>query len=271
MAEEVYHCIAPDETASRLRTHIEKGLSSSEIEKRVKEHGYNELTEKPRPGFLKMLLDQFNNFLIIILIIAAIVSLALGEYVDAIAIMTIVVINAIVGVIQESKAEQALAALKKMAAPNAQVIRDGHQQTIASRELVPGDIVLIEAGNYVPADMRLVEGFNLKIEEASLTGESVPVEKVAAVVLDKEIPLGDRKNSAFMSTLVTYGRGKGIVTGTGMHTQMGLIADMLQSYEEEATPLQNKLDQLAKVLASGVWPFAASFLYGALSGTLTWG
>jgi Ca2+-transporting ATPase len=268
MAEEVYHCIAPDETATRLRTHIEKGLSSSEVEKRVKEHGYNELTEKPRPGFLKMLLDQFNNFLIIILIIAAIVSLLLGEYVDAIAIMVIVVINAVVGVVQESKAEQALAALKKMAAPNAQVIRDGHQQTLASRELVPGDIVLIEAGNYVPADMRLVEGFNLKIEEASLTGESVPVEKEAAVVLDKEIPLGDRRNTAFMSTLVTYGRGKGIVTGTGMHTQIGMIADMLQSYEEEATPLQNKLDQLAKVLGVGCLGICAIiFIWGLIRDT----
>ena len=268
MAEEVYHCIAHDETAERLGTHIEKGLSSKEVEQRIKEHGYNELTEKPRPGFLKMLLDQFNNFLVIILIIAAIVSLLLGEYVDAIAIMVIVVINAIVGVIQESKAEQALAALKKMAAPNAQVIRDGHQQTIASRDLVPGDIVLVEAGNYVPADMRLVEGFNLKVEEASLTGESVPVEKEAAVVLDKEIPLGDRRNSAFMSTLVTYGRGKGIVTGTGMHTQIGMIADMLQSYEEEQTPLQNKLDQLAKVLGIGCLSICAViFIWGIIRDT----
>ena len=146
----------------------------------------------------------------IILIVAAVVSLLLGEYVDAVAIMVIVVLNAVVGVVQESKAEAALAALKKMAAPNAQVIRGGHQVTIPSRELVPGDIVLIEAGNYVPADMRLVESVNLKVEEASLTGESVPVDKNANVVLDKEIPLGDRKNSAFMSTLVTYGRGKGL-------------------------------------------------------------
>ena len=138
--------------------------------------------------------------------------------------MVIVVLNAVVGVIQESKAEQALAALKKMAAPNAQVIRDGHQMTVPGREIVGGDIVLLEAGNYVPADLRLVESVNLKVEEASLTGESVPVEKNAAVVLDKEIPLGDRKNTAFMGTLITYGRGKGLVTGTGMNTQIGLIA-----------------------------------------------
>ncbi|MBN1104424.1 MAG: HAD-IC family P-type ATPase, partial [Deltaproteobacteria bacterium] len=190
MTEQVCHCMAVDQTASHLQTHLENGLSTAEVEKRQREQGFNELTEKPRPGFLKMLLDQFNNFLVIILIVAAVVSLLLGEYVDAIAIMVIVALNAVVGVVQESKAEQALAALKKMAAPNAQVIRDGHQVTIPSRELVPGDIVLIEAGNYIPADMRLIESVNLKVEEASLTGESVPVEKVAGVVLDKEIPLG---------------------------------------------------------------------------------
>ena len=137
-----------------------------------------------------------------------------------------------------------------MAAPNAQVIRDGHQVTVPGRELVPGDLVLLEAGNYVPADMRLVSSVNLKVEEASLTGESVPVEKNAAVMLDKEIPLGDRKNSAFMSTMVTYGRGKGLVTGTGMNTQIGMIAEMIQSYEDEDTPLQQKLQQLGKVLGT---------------------
>ena len=177
----------------------------------------------------------------IILIVAAVIAALLGEYVDALAIMCIVILNAIIGVVQESKAEQALAALKKMAAPNAQVIRDGQQLTVPARELVPGDIVLLEAGNYVPADLRLVTSVNLKIEEASLTGESVPVEKQAALVLDGDAPLGDRRNCAFLSTLITYGRGKGIVTGTGMHTQIGLIAEMIQSYEEEDTPLQKKL------------------------------
>lgn len=160
-------------------------------------------------------------------------------------------LNAVVGVVQESKAEKALAALRKMASPNARVIRDGHQITVPSRELVPGDIVTIEAGNYIPADLRLIESINLKIEEASLTGESVPAEKDAKTFLDKEIPLGDRKNSVFMSTVVTYGRGSGIVVATGMHTQIGLIAEMLQSYEAEPTPLQKKLDQLAKMLGVG--------------------
>ncbi len=242
------HCLSTDETGQHFATHLEKGLTPEEARERLNKYGPNELQEKPRPGFLQMLLAQFNNFLIMILIVAAIVSLLLGEYVDAIAIITIVILNAVVGVVQESKAEAALAALKKMAAPNAQVIRGGHQMTIPSRELVVGDIVLIEAGNYIPGDMRLIESVNLKVEEASLTGESVPVDKNASVVLDKEIPLGDRRNSAFMSTLVTYGRGKGLITGTGMHTQIGMIAEMLQSYEDEQTPLQQKLDQLAKML-----------------------
>jgi P-type Ca2+ transporter type 2C len=248
MEERHYHCLAVDDTGNQFATHLEKGLTPEEATERLKTHGPNELTEKPRPGFLTLLFGQFNNFLVIVLIIAAVVSLLLGEIVDAVAIMIIVVLNAVVGVIQESKAEAALAALKKMAAPNAQVIRGGRQMTVASRELVPGDVVLLEAGNYVPADMRLTESVNLKIEEASLTGESVPVEKNANVVLDKDIPLGDRKNSAFMSTLVTYGRGRGLVTSTGMHTQIGQIAEMLQSYEEEETPLQQKLNQLAKTL-----------------------
>ncbi len=226
---------------SEFQTHADLGLSGTEAAERLGRIGPNELSERPRPGFLALLWDQFNNYLVIILIIAALISLALGEYVDSMAIMIIVVLNSVVGVIQESKAEQALAALKKMSAPNAQVIRDGVQSAIPGRELVPGDIVLLEAGNYVPADLRLIESVNLKIEEASLTGESVPVDKFATPVLDKEASLGDRKNSAFMSTLITYGRGKGLVIGTGMNTQIGIIAEMIQSYEDEETPLQKKL------------------------------
>jgi Ca2+-transporting ATPase len=250
MHDQEAHAKHVDHVVATLQAHLEHGLTSAEARERLQKFGPNELTEKPRPGFLALLWDQFNNYLVIILIIAAVISFALGEWVDAIAIMCIVVLNAVVGVIQESKAEQALAALKKMAAPNAQVIRDGHQVTVPGRELVAGDLVLLEAGNYVPADMRLVSSVNLKVEEASLTGESVPVEKNAAAVLDKEIPLGDRKNSAFMSTMVTYGRGKGLVTGTGMNTQIGMIAEMIQSYEDEDTPLQQKLQQLGKVLGT---------------------
>ena len=250
MRDQHAHAKPLNEVAAAFQAHLEQGLTAQEARERLQKLGPNELTEKPRPGFLALLWDQFNNYLVIILIIAALIALALGEWVDSIAIMCIVVLNAIVGVIQESKAEQALAALKKMAAPNAQVIRDGHQITVAGRELVPGDVVALEAGNYVPADMRLISSVNLKVEEASLTGESVPVEKNAAAVLDQEIPLGDRKNSAYMSTMVTYGRGKGLVTGTGMNTQIGMIAEMIQSYEDEDTPLQQKLQQLGKVLGT---------------------
>jgi Ca2+-transporting ATPase len=244
------HAQPINDVVREFQTHLEQGLSQKEAQERLRKFGGNELTEKPRPGFLALLWDQFNNYLVIILIVAAVIAALLGEYVDSIAIMCIVVLNAVIGVIQESKAEQALAALKKMSAPNAQVIRDGYQITVASRELVPGDIVLLEAGNYVPADLRLVTTVNLKVEEASLTGESVPVEKNAALVLDQEAGLGDRKNSAFLSTMVTYGRGKGLVTGTGMRTQIGLIAEMIQSYEEEDTPLQQKLEHLGKVLGT---------------------
>ena len=195
-----------------------------------------------------MVIDQLKDFLIIILLVAALVSMVLGEFIDAGVIMAIVVLNAVIGVVQESKAEKSLAALKKMAAPVAKVIRDGHVMDLPSRELVPGDIVLLETGNYVPADVRLIEAINLKIEEAALTGESVPVEKDSSLVLPADANLGDRRNCGFMSTTVTYGRGKGIVIGTGMNTQIGKIAQMIQEVEQEATPLQLKLEQLGKTL-----------------------
>jgi len=268
MNSQEIHALAIHEAAREYETHIEQGLTSEQAHQRLAQYGANELVERPRPGFLKLLFDQFNNFLVIILIVAAVISLFLGEVVDAVAIMAIVALNAILGVVQESKAEQALAALKKMAAPSAFVIRDGHRISIPAKELAPGDIVLLEAGNYVPADMRLLETVNLKVEEASLTGESVPVNKDARMVLDRDIPLGDRKNTAFMSTLITYGRGTGLVTATGMHTQIGMIAEMLQSYEEEDTPLQQKLDQLGKFL--GIFSLAICvviFVYGVIRDT----
>jgi Ca2+-transporting ATPase len=268
MQDRESHAKSIQESLDRFGAHVERGLTRQEAQERLQKFGPNELTERPRPGFFALLWDQFNNYLVIILIIAALVSLALGEYVDSIAIMFIVVLNAVVGVVQESKAEQALAALKKMSAPNAQVIRDGQQITIPGREIVAGDIVLLEAGNYVPADLRLIESVNLKIEEASLTGESVPVEKNAATVLDKEIPLGDRKNSAFMGTLITYGRGRGLATGTGMNTQIGLIAEMIQSYEDEDTPLQKRLEHLGKVLGTACLAICALvFIYGLFRDT----
>jgi Ca2+-transporting ATPase len=160
-------------------------------------------------------------------------------------------LNAILGVVQEGRAEAALAALKKLAAPEAQVLRDGHRVNVPAPQLVPGDIVMMEAGNYVPADVRLLEAVNLRVEEAALTGESLPVQKNAALRLESDIPLGDRRNTAFMGTTISYGRGRGVVVGTGMRTQLGMIADMLQNVDEEETPLQRRLDQLGKLLGTG--------------------
>ncbi len=198
-----------------------------------------------------MLWEQLNNFVVILLIVASIISALLGDYVEAAAIMAIVVLNAVLGIVQEQRAEEALAALKKLASPDAQVLRDGRRQSVPSYNLVPGDIVFLEAGNFIPADIRLLEAVNLRVEEASLTGESLPVQKNAASILDKNVPLGDRKNTAFMGTVVSYGRGRGVVTSTGMHTQLGLIATMLQNVEAEDTPLQQRLDQLGRSLSIG--------------------
>ncbi len=248
MAEQVTHARTIEQALQELQSDAHVGLTSQEAAARLQRYGPNELKEKPRPGFLARLLDQFKDFLIIILIVAAVISLLLGEWIDALAILAIVALNATLGVVQESKAEAALAALKKMAAPSARVIRDGHPENVPAGLLVPGDLVMIEAGNYVPADLRLVESVNLKCEEASLTGESVPVNKDANLVLDEKAPLGDRKNLAFMSTLVSYGRGTGAVVGTGMNTEIGKIAEMLQSGEDEETPLQRKLAELGKTL-----------------------
>ncbi len=254
-----WHALSVDEVAAALGTDLQHGLTEAQVHERQAQFGLNELQEAPRRGFWQMLLDQFNQFLILILIAAAIISALIGwrefnrtgnatEFIDAAAIMAIVVLNAILGVVQEGRAEQALATLKKMAAPNARVLRDGHVITIPARELVPGDMVILETGNYVPADVRLVESVNLRIEEASLTGESVPVSKDARELLPAETTVGDRHNLAFMSTLVTYGRGQGVVVATGMNTEIGKIATMLQEYKEEPTPLQVKLDHLGRLL-----------------------
>ena len=243
-----WHALTPEEIIHQLATPPESGLTSDEATRRLQTYGPNQLEEAPGITFWQMLIDQFNNFVVIMLIVAAIISALLGDWEEAAAILLIVILNATLGVVQERRAEQALAALKKLAAPEAQVVRDGQRQSVSSIKLVPGDIVLLEAGNYVPADIRLLEAANLRIEEAALTGESVPVQKDANIRLEADIPLGDRKNTTFMGTLVSYGRGRGVVVSTGMHTQIGLIAEMLQAVENEPTPLQKRLDQLGKLL-----------------------
>ncbi len=255
-----WHALNTEEVLNHLRVE-NRGLTSAQAKERLEQYGPNQLKEAPRPTFLHMLWEQLNNFVVILLIVASLVSALLGDYVEASAIMAIVVLNAILGLVQERRAEEALAALKKLAAPDAQVIRDGKRISIPAYQLVPGDIVFLEAGNFIPADIRLLEAINLRVEEASLTGESLPVQKNAATVLDKNVPLGDRKNTAFMGTLVSYGRGRGVVTSTGMYTQLGLIASMLQNVETEETPLQKRLDQLGKSLS-----VAALFLVAVVFG-----
>ncbi len=242
------HILSPDEVLEQLATPVESGLSSEEAARRLQVYGPNELTEAPRTTIWQTLWGQFNNFVVILLIAAALISALLGDWVESGAILAIVILNAALGVIQERRAEEALAALRRLAAPDAQVIRDRHRRVIPARELVPGDIVLLESGNYIPADVRLLEAVNLRIEEAALTGESVPVQKDASKKLHGDVPIGDRKNTAFMGTIVSYGRGRGVVVSTGMRTEIGRIAEMLQAVQEEPTPLQNRLDQLGRTL-----------------------
>ena len=264
---EIWHALEASNVVSALQTSPKEGLTTQKVEKRLAEFGPNELMEAERPSLLKMILEQFNNFIVIVLIVASIISAVLGDYVEAVAILAIVVLNALLGVIQERRAEEALAALRRLAAPEAHVVRDGHRRTIPARELVPGDVVFLEAGNYIPADLRLMETINLRIEEAALTGESVPVSKDARLVLTQEQALGDRRNTAFSGTLVSYGRGSGVVVSTGMRTQIGMIAAMLQSVREEPTPLQIKLDQLGKMMGWAALAVCAMvFLFGWVRG-----
>jgi Ca2+-transporting ATPase len=263
-----WHSLPTEAVLEELSSPLEVGLSSEEAAQRLAQYGPNQLAEAPGATFWQMLLEQFNNFVVILLIVAAVVSALLGDYIEAAAILAIVILNAALGVIQERRAEQALAALRQLAAPEAHTIRDGERKILPARELVPGDIVLLEAGNFVPADVRLVEAMNLRIEEAALTGESVPVQKDANVHLAEDIPLGDRKNTAFMGTMVSYGRGRGVVVSTGMRTQIGLIAEMLQSVEREPTPLQKRLDQLGRTLGwASLAVCALVFFVGWLQGS----
>jgi len=265
---ETWHALQVNDALEKLAVSPQNGLTSNDAMLRLKTYGHNQLDEAPPTTVWQMLWEQFNNFVIILLVVAAIVSVLLGDWVEAAAIMTIVILNAALGVIQERRAEEALAALREMAAPEANVLRDGRRISIPARELVPGDIVFLEAGNYIPADLRLVEAVNLRIDEAALTGESVPVQKDARLRLEAGIPLGDRKTTAFMGTVVTYGRGRGVIVSTGMHTQIGMIAEMLQAVEQEQTPLQRRLDQFGKVLG---WAALAVcglvFLVGWMRGT----
>ncbi|GAA0729143.1 calcium-translocating P-type ATPase, SERCA-type [Clostridium malenominatum] len=238
-----------EDVITELSVDVVNGLTSEEVEKRKEKYGLNELTAKEGKSMVRMFLEQLNDPLIYILLAAAFASGIVGEVTDAIIICLVILLNAVIGLIQESKAEKALEALKKMSTPKAVVKRDGQIKEIPSQEVVPGDIIILDAGRSVPCDLRLIETANLKIEESALTGESVPVDKNANMVLDGEdTALGDQKNMAFMSTLATYGRGVGVAVGTGMSTEIGKIAKMLEDQEQDLTPLQKKLAELGKTL-----------------------
>lgn len=228
-----------------------EGLSSSDIKNRLHKFGYNEMIEKEKPAWWKRLLAQFQDFMVLILLAATLISAFLGEYADAATILIIVIVNATLGFVQEYRAEQSMSALKKMAAPTAHVLRNGILQKIPARELVPGDIMMLESGDKIAADARLIEGKNIETQEAALTGESLPVRKIADKQFDEESSLGDRKNMVYAGTNVGKGRGKSVVCATGMVTEIGRIADMIQDGEEERTPLEQRLESLGRWLVWG--------------------
>ncbi len=261
-----------NEVQKELQTDLENGLTNEQVAAKQQEYGLNELKAKKKKTLFQKFLEQFKDFTIIVLIVAAIVSgivgVSEGEGItDTIIILIVVVLNAIIGVAQESKAEKSLEALQKLSDHASKVIRNGKLEVIPSKLLVPGDIVVLETGDYIPADLRIFEAINLKSQESALTGESVPVEKQVEKITDEKVGIGDRTNMLFSSSLVTYGRGKGIVVNTGMNTEVGKIATMLDSTEETTTPLQEKLNKLGKTLglaalAICVVIFVIGLLYG---------
>lgn len=253
MNQEKWFSKSGEDVAKFFETDMIKGLSSEQVEEKRSVYGTNEIVSKNKKSIAKMILEQFQDFMIIILIIAAVISGIVGQsngegFTDSIIILVIVILNAVIGVIQELKAQKSLESLKNLSAPHSKVIRDGNLQDLESKYLVPGDIVVLETGDYVPADLRLIEAVNLKTQEASLTGESLPVEKTTEKIDKEDIGIGDRLNQAFSSSLVTYGRGKGIVVSIGMQTEVGKIATMLDSVDDSETPLSRRLEALGKTL-----------------------
>ena len=250
----MWETLRKEEVLKMLDTSRKSGLTKEEIANRRQKYGENKLDDKPKESLVVKFIKQFNDFMIIVLIIASIVSAGISymqgenDYIDSIIIIAIVILNAIMGVVQEAKAEKSIEALKQMAPPKAKVLRDSIENEINAEQLVPGDIILLEAGNYVPADCRLIESYNLKIEESSLTGETEPVLKDAEMICKKDIPLGDQLNMTFMASIVVNGHAKAVVTETGMNTKVGKIANMIIQDEAPETPIQKKLRQVGKIL-----------------------
>jgi P-type Ca2+ transporter type 2C len=244
-----WHSLDLDEVAQRLNTSLRTGLRGEEAARRLIEFGPNELEAAPRASPWSLLLDQLKNVLIVILLFAVVLSAVLGHVTEAVVITVIVLFAVLLGFAQEYRAERAIEALRQMAAPSASVLRDGEPVDVPAREVVPGDLMLLDAGDRAPADGRLSEVVSLQVEEAALTGESLPVEKQTVALPDAELPVGDRRNVVHAGTTVTYGRGRAVVVATGMHTEFGGIAQLLQTVERSKTPLQLSLDRLGLTLA----------------------
>ena len=261
-----------DEIYNEFEITEKTGLSDEQVVKNREKYGSNELQAQKKKSLFVKFLEQFKDFMIIVLIIAAIVSgvvgyIEEGKITDSLIILVVVIVNAIIGVAQEAKAEKSLEALQKLSSHSAKVIRNGQVNVVASRELVPGDIVVLDTGDYVPADLRIIEAANLKSQEASLTGESVPAEKNAATIENEKVGVGDRTNMLFSSSLITYGRGKGVVVETGMNTEVGKIAGIISNTVKSETPLQTKLNKLGKTLGIAalvicIVIFVIGLLYG---------
>ena len=248
-----YHNKPIEDIASEFGTDANRGLRQDEIQSRIGKYGKNTLVQKKQRSFISMFVAQFKSFLIILLIIAAVISGVMGVktgegLLDTYIIAGILLLNAFIGAYQEFKAQKSLESLKKMAAPVAKVVRDGEPMVVNVEDVVPGDLVELEVGDIVPADIRITESYNMSIQESSMTGESVPVEKHPETLEGEDIPLGDRKNMAYSSGVVTFGHGKGIVVGTGMNTEIGKIADMLGGDSDTQTPMQVRLEKLGKVI-----------------------
>jgi Ca2+-transporting ATPase len=246
-----WYQMSVENAVQSLQVKLDYGLTSEEVNQRLASHGPNKMIEEKRKPAWQMLLAQFKDFMVLTLLVAAIISGFLGGVTDTITIMAIVALNAILGFIQEYRAEKSIAALKKLSALEARVIRDGREVKIPAEALVPGDLVNLEAGTRIPADLRLLKAVNLEVEEAALTGESVPVRKNIEPLTADQVPLGDRRNMAYVGTSVTRGRGQGVVVSTGMQTELGKVAGMIQQAEEEDTPLQRRLAQMGKILVIG--------------------
>ena len=266
MTQSSWHTIGTEETLKQLNTSTD-GLSNKHVHQYLSEKGHNVIVETSKRSLLTMMLDQFTDFMIIVLLVAALISGFIGEPQDTIAILVIVLLNAIIGTVQEYRAERAVEALRKMAAPNAQVIREGKQLTVVASELVPGDIVFLDTGNIIPADLRLLNTDGMQVDESALTGESNPVDKNEATLQETDIAIGDRINMAYKSSLITRGIGKGVVVATGMNTEIGQIAELLRTEKKVKTPLQKRLTRFGRYLALAVLAICSVvFTAGLLQG-----